>query len=208
MAKLDPRPVLQDARTQLEDTEKIEHMQVIEQSLSNIDIKAVDINNSLFVKTECMQTSLRRSTIAVCTFESCDFIASDLSDGGIRATTFNHCRIGGLDVSTSNLQDLKFTDCKIDSLNMRMSKCRSIVFTDCLIQEIDIVSAETSNIKFVNCTIAKLQLTGAKLTKFDISGSQVDQIDGLAGARGLIINQNQLFQLSGDMATQLGIIVS
>lgn len=201
------QPKLDDAVSEIKQHDKLDGWLVEDQDLGNLDIKAVELTRSKFARTSFVGSQFKRPTIVNCRFERCELVAVDWSDGGVRNSQFIHCRVS-LDLSASIIRDVQFEDCKIDSLNLRMTEQSEITFKNCLIEDLDIYGASAKNVKLESCTIKKLQLNGAKLNKFDISGSEVETVDGITSAKGLIINEGQLYQLSPLMAADIGITVN
>ncbi|MBK4346040.1 pentapeptide repeat-containing protein [Lacisediminihabitans changchengi] len=166
------------------------------------------------------------------TFRECELASVTLSEAGMRGTRFIESLItasfapvlraprstwrdslvesprwGSAELFDSELRMLHIRGGKIDYLNLRGSTLSDVLIEDCVITDLDLGGATTTRVALKNCRIDTIDLTRATNVDLDLRGSDFAALNGLDGARGVVIDEGQLSLLAPLLAGQLGIVV-
>ncbi|MNL67363.1 hypothetical protein D3C87_1919370 [compost metagenome] len=79
------------------------------------------------------------------------------------------------------------------------------MFDGCVLNDVDFYEAQLKNVEFINCTISRITFANARMMHVDISGSDVEGVNGISSLRGVTISYEQLMQLAPSFAAEAGI---
>ena len=108
----------------------------------------------------------------------------------------------------AKLDQLVLSDCKISYLNARGGIWSDVLVRRCLIDELDLMGAKLQRVRFEDCQIRSLGVDRASCRSMDLRGAELREVTGLAGLAGCTISNEQLYDLSGALASHLGIHVA
>lgn len=81
-------------------------------------------------------------------------------------------------------------------------------FVDCRFGELDLGSARATDLTFEGCSAERLAVTAAQLEAVDLTGLDLQALDGAGHLRGAIISPAQLIRLAPAFAAHLGVEVA
>jgi uncharacterized protein YjbI with pentapeptide repeats len=167
-----------------------------------------------------------------CSFLECRFDSVTLTDAELRGsrfiesvfeapfahtlkaarTTWRDVRIerprwGSAELFDAELESVHVRGGKIDYLNLRGSRLNNVIVEECTVTDLDLGGLTGSRVAFVNCRIGTLDVTGATCTNVDLRSSEFGGVQGLAGLKGMIIDNAQLSLLAPLLAGHLGLRV-
>ena len=182
----------------------------------------------LYERVELTDLDLRHSTFSECAFTGVDLTGSDLTGVHLvetelteieaahlraprslwRQSRLTRSRLGAVEAYEAKLDQLVFSDSKISYLNARGSIWSDVLVQHCAIDELDLVGAKLTRVRFEDCRIRSLGVDRASCRSVDLRGAELREITGLVGLAGCTISNEQLYDLSGALAAQLGINVA
>jgi uncharacterized protein YjbI with pentapeptide repeats len=182
----------------------------------------------LYERADLGGLDLRHSTFSECAFVGCDLTGSDLTGAHLvesdlteieaahltaprslwRHSSLARSRLGAVEAYEANFDGLVVADTKISYLNGRSATWKDVLLQRCVIEELDLVGSRLARVRFESCQIRSLELSRTSNTDVDLRGAEIRQISGLAGLAGCTITPEQLYDLSGPLATHLGIAVA
>lgn len=183
------------------------------QRYDRVDLSDRDLRHSSF--SEC---SFSGSTLTGADLTGAHLVESDLTEVEAahltaprslwRHSTLERSRLGAVVAYETSFDGLVVTDTKISFLNARSSTWKDVLLQRCVIEELDLVGAKLTRVRFEDCQIRALELTEATCKDVDLRSADLREITGLAGLGGCTISPEQLYDLSGALAAQLGIAVT
>jgi len=128
---------------------------------------------------------------------------------GVRTSrvSFERCNLVGLDLSDGELSGTTFSECKLDLANLRLSRLRDVVFSGCALHGTDFYGASLRTVRFVGCELHETDFTQASLETVDLRSSALVDIRGAGSLRGATVDASQLIDLAPSLAGELGIRV-
>ena len=165
-------------------------------------------------------------------FLGCDLSGARVDDARLRAVELTDCRVNGLaatslDAPESTWRRCELTGsrigaatlhggqwrqstisgCKLSYVNLRGASLVDVAFVDCVIEDLDLVDAHLERVAFTGCRVAELSVRAARCVDVDLRGLDIGGIDDVGGLSGTLISVQQLVELSGTMASHLGVAV-
>ena len=165
-------------------------------------------------------------------FSECDFSSVTLDDAQLRGSRFSESRItdsfapsllaarthwrevlidnprwGSAELFEADLKSVHVRDGKIDYLNLRASTITDLLIEDCRITDLDLGGCRGTRIELRICRLETLDVTRAALADVDIRSTTLRTLTGLAGMRGVTIDEYQLSLFAPLFATHLGVVV-
>jgi uncharacterized protein YjbI with pentapeptide repeats len=182
----------------------------------------------LYERVDLSGQDLSHSTFSECAFLGCDLTDTDVTGTHLvesdlaeiesahlpaprslwRHSSLARSRLGAVEAYEATFDGLVVADTKISYLNARSATWKDVLLQRCVIDELDLVGAKLARVRFESCQIASLDLSRTTNADVDLRGAELRQISGLTGLAGCTISPQQLFDLSGPLATQLGITVA
>lgn len=150
---------------------------------------------------------LRRSRLSSCQLEGVTAAAADLVDSGWLDVVVRGGRIGALVAHGSNLMRVAFVGVRLDYVNLRGSTLAQVRLVDCRIGELDLGEADAAGITFEGCQVDRLVVTGATLKEVELTGADLEALEGVGSLSGATISQDQLTRLAPALAAHLGVKV-
>jgi fluoroquinolone resistance protein len=134
-----------------------------------------------FTNIKASQIPLEAGEYEDCSFKSCDFSDSDLSNMVFLNCEFRSCNFSMTNLDQASMIDLKFNGCKI--LGIRFEECNQLIsgllFENCSINLSSFCKLKLKNTIFRNSQVNESDFTGTDLSesvfeKCDLSGSVFD----------------------------------
>lgn len=116
-------------------------------------------------------------------------------------------RLGALEMPEVRWESVTANGGRWGYANLRGSTLRDVVLEDVVIEDLDLMEAEVERLALRDCRIGTLHLSGAQCTDVDLRGASIDRIEGLSGARGIVVDPSQVMIWANDLAQHLGIRV-
>lgn len=180
-----------------------------------------------YQRVDLCERDLRHTTFTECAFVGTGLTGTDLTGAHLvdsdlseidaaqvkaprsrwRHSTLTRSRLGAVEAYESNLDGLVVADTKVSYLNARSAIWSDVLLRGCVIDELDLVGAQLTRVRFDGCRIGSLDLSHTSCRDVDLRTAEVREIAGLTGLRGCTITPEQLTDLSGALAEQLGIFV-
>jgi len=124
-----------------------------------------------------------------------------------RDVAVSGCRLGAVTAYSAQLTRVRISGGKLDFVNLRDADLTDVVIEDCQIGELDLGGARLTRVTLAGCRVGNLDVTRATLDRFDLRGADLAGLRGLGSLRGAIITPDQLIEMSGPLATHLGLTV-
>lgn len=203
----DPRELTDAAAEELGSRESHDARRFESADLSGYDLEGSSFSECLFDGVTFGSTRLRGTR----------FVESVLVDPfapefSAARTTWRSVRVerprwGSAELFDARLESVRVSGGKIDFLNLRGSAMTDVIFENCAIGELDLGGVHATRVALIGCRVGTLDVTGALLSAVDLRSTSFDRIDGLAGLRGAIVDDDQLTLLAPLFAAQFGVIV-
>jgi uncharacterized protein YjbI with pentapeptide repeats len=181
----------------------------------------------VYERVDLSGQDLRHSTFSECAFLGCNLTDTDVTGTHLvesdlaeiesahlpasrslwRHSSLARSRLGAVEAYEASFDGLVVADTKISYLNARSATWKDVLLQRCVIDELDLVGAKLARVRFESCQIGSLDLTRTTNADVDLRGAELRQISGLTGLAGCTISPEQLDDLSGPLASQLGITV-
>ncbi|GAB3179687.1 pentapeptide repeat-containing protein [Nesterenkonia halophila] len=116
-------------------------------------------------------------------------------------------RIGAAELYDAGLDGVRISTSKLDLVNLRGARIADVDLVDTHLVELDLGGAEATRLRLRGCRVDTLDLTDAWLADVDLRGAQLSRIVGLDRIGGAVISPEQLVELAGAFAAQLGVRV-
>lgn len=159
--------------------------------------------------TDCSveAADLRRTRFNTCRLEDVRAATVDLSGATLSDVVVSGSRIGALDAHGASLSRLSLRGCRLDFLNLRGAEVAAVAFRDCRIGELELGGATVRGVRFGDCSVGRLDVQAATVDDLDLTGADLDAVDGIGSLRGATIDEVQLARLAPALADFLGIRV-
>ncbi|MFT6397003.1 MAG: hypothetical protein ACJAYU_001747 [Bradymonadia bacterium] len=161
------------------------------------------LHGAEFVGCTFRSCSFSGSTLTDVGFEDCEFHLCDLSSLRLESTSFSgvafhDSKLLGIDWSDAALAfDATFKGCTLDYASFSGMGLNGVSFTECRLLEVDFTGADARGVQFHECELQRSSFDRAKLKKADFSTSTGVFIDpGTADARGAIIGPETAVELA------------
>lgn len=181
------------------------HFTGFDQSL--LDLTDGRLEDCLFSEMNIGELSMRNARYIQCEFKQLSAPILDGAGATLNDVRVSHSRFGSADLSDSSIDSVVFEHCKFGWVNLRTAQVRDVVFRDCSFDEIDLQLVKAQRVKFENCRTGALNVERAGLSSVDLTGLEIEQVQGIEGLRGALISEQQLMSLSREFAAHLGIRV-
>ena len=180
--------------------------------LADADLSGVDLAATIFLGCELASLTLTETKLRGARFAECLITGSFAPLLSAARTTWRDTRIenprwGSAELFESEWASTHIRGGKIDYLNLRTSKLTNVLLEGCTIGELDLSGVNASRVALRDCSIGTLDVTRARLADVDIRTSRFSTIVGLEGLRGATIDDGQLMELAGVLATHVGLRV-
>lgn len=182
----------------------------------------------LYERASLRDRDLRHTSFSECAFAGADLTGANLGGAHLveselveveaaalsaprslwRHSLLARSRLGAIEAYEATFDGLQLSEVKISYLNARAATWKDVLLQRCVIDELDLVGAELNRVRFEDCQITSLELSTATCRDVDLRSAEIRQVSGLAGLRGCTITPEQLYDLSGALATHLGIDVA
>src|SRR5687768_885056 len=138
-----------------------------------LSAKGLTIDEAVLNKVTVNEAQLEKLGLSDVIMKSCDFSATNCSDGSWIRVQAGGGRMTGIDLNKCVLKDVVFEGCKLDMANFRFAKLTRVRFVDCVLSETDFQGAELTQVDFEDCMLEKVEFAQAKLKDVDARGSQL-----------------------------------
>lgn len=149
-------------------------------------------------------TGLRCSDVR---FEGCDLAGARLEGATLTRVEFVRCRMTGTVLSGAQLQDVQILDCVANLIALRMAKANFLRIAGSSLREADLYQAALNTSRINECDLTGADFSQASVPDLDLRGSTLDGLVSPSSLRGASITTEQLFELSGPLASEAGITV-
>lgn len=167
-------------------------------SLHHVVVSRSSLAESRLAELELMDVVLRHVTIPNASWEQVT----------ARRVEMVNCQAIGLQFGLTKAEDLYFEDCRLDYARLDVGQHRGvIVFHRCTFKEA-VLSGDLSGIVFSECEFSGAEFHARRAASCDLTRSRLVGASGLLTLAGATITEEQAMALSGQLATEVGFVIS
>lgn len=180
---------------------------------SRVAADGLELSGTEFVECEFDGASFHETQLRGASFRDCVLAevyapVFTAARSSLRDVEIRNPRWGSAELYEGGWQSVRVDGGKLDYLNLRGSKLVDVQISDCIINELDLGSSTATRVALKNCTVGSLDFSGARLTDFDLRGTDFRSLSGLDSLAGLVVDDYQLTLLAPLLAAQLGITLA
>lgn len=168
---------------------------------SRTQVEASGITHSHLSGVTFTNSVLSKSRLTGDIFSGVDFSSSRWNDIKIDRCSFAGCEFLGANLTGVTAKDVIFEGCRFDySYLQGFRAVGGLAFVNCSFRESTFEAARLPGSVFVSCSLAGTEFTGC-----DLRGNNLEEVRGLASLRRVIVDPDQLPQLTTAIVRDLEI---
>lgn len=177
--------------------------------LSGHELTLVDWEECELAGTRLSGTHWVRCTLRDCVLRDCDLANTTWEQVGIQRTSIERTRLTGLNAAAAMLQNVTFGHTQGNLSSWRSARLERVVFDQCRLTQADFGGAQLTDVVFEGCDLSNADFSQCRLrSPVLFRGCRYDGLRGLDGLRGATVDSGDLYDLSFQLAAQLGITVA
>ena len=133
--------------------------------------------------------------VSGCRFTNCSIVGAALEDVRMHDVLFEGCDLSGLDLGGAKLDNVVMLPSRVDGSSFRAVRGKNVEREECDLSGTDFSGAELDGARLVGCDLTGCQFSGAKLSGARLDRSVLDEIRGVAGLKGVVIDPTQAVSL-------------
>ena len=128
-----------------------------------------EYENCTFDSCSFSRSDLTNISFMECTFMGCDLSNAQFKNTSIKETVFENCKMLGLRFDHCNpfLLSFKFKGCTLNLSSFYKVKLKNSTFNDCKLIEVDFTDADATAVRFHHCNLEKAIFENTILEKAD-----------------------------------------
>jgi len=126
-----------------------------------------EYNNCSFISCNFSQSDLSNCLFIDCTFKDCEFSLANIYNTAFQNITFTNCKLMGLHFEDCNrfLLKMNFSHTILNLASFYKLQIKETLFEHCDIQEADFTETDLQNAVFDNCNLDKTVFNNTNLQK-------------------------------------------
>jgi uncharacterized protein YjbI with pentapeptide repeats len=167
-------------------------------SLHHVMVSRSSLAESRLSDLELMDVAFRQVTVPNASWEQVT----------ARRVEWIDCQAVGFQLGLTKAEDLYFEDCRLDYARLDVDQHRGvIVFHRCTFKEA-VLDGDLSGIVFSECDFRGAEFRAHRAVRCDLTRSRLAGSSGLLTLAGAMITEEQAMALSGQIAAEVGFVVT
>lgn len=201
-------PALEDrAPGELADEDRYEQCRVTDVDWAAVTARWVQFDEVGLERCSLAGATLDDVVISHARLRSCDVANAAFREGGIHRTVVSASKLTGASFAESRLADLLVEDCAAELTDFRFARLRRVAFRGCDLREVDFHGAELEHVTFAGCNLTGAAFDQVKIEAVDLREARLEDLRGIGGLTGAVVEPGQLVALAPMLATALGLQV-
>ncbi|QEV18793.1 pentapeptide repeat-containing protein [Streptomyces alboniger] len=179
-----------------------------------LDLGAQDGGGALFMDCALVgcgigETRLSRARFVDSVLTEPRGVGTDLVEASMRDVEVVDARLGGVQLHGSVLERVVVRGGKLDYLNLRKARLRDVIFEGCVLVEPDFGLASLERVEFRDCVVRGADFSGVRMKDVDLrAAGELGIARGVGSLAGAVISPEQLIELAGGFAAEVGVRVA
>ena len=167
-------------------------------ALQNVVVARSNLTGSRITGLELIDVALNNVVVANAAWEKVT----------ARRVEVLNCQATGLQLGLVKAEDLYFEDCKLDYSRLEVDQRRGVIaFHRCTFTEA-LLDGDLSGVVFSECEFKGAEFRARRAANCDLTSSRLSGAAGLLTLVGAKITEEQAMTVSGQLATEAGLVIS
>jgi uncharacterized protein YjbI with pentapeptide repeats len=175
-------------------------------SVRALDVKDVRLLDGKIRSVRAERAGMTGVDVHSVEFTRCELGSMRWAKGKISRTRFDACRLLGARFESVTMEHVVFTDCKMDYAVLDQIRAAGpVLFVRCSLREAEFSGCDLAGSLFDDCDLFLANFGRGWYGGCDLRGNDLSAVSGAHHLKRIIIDREQLLQLTEALATELDV---